>query len=76
MADIVATSTAAEEETPFPSGTADDTCCFILLDEQEYWYSQELQSCLCNNTNYKNNPISPLDFSQREYLGKFKGDNR
>jgi hypothetical protein len=29
MADIVATSTEAEEDTPFPSGTADDTCYLI-----------------------------------------------
>lgn len=26
MADILATSTEAEEETPFPSGTAEETC--------------------------------------------------
>jgi hypothetical protein len=31
MADIVATSTEAEEETPFPSGTADDTCYYIII---------------------------------------------
>lgn len=28
MADMVATSTAAEEETPFPSGTAEETWKF------------------------------------------------
>lgn len=26
MADILATSTEAEEDTPFPSGTAEQTC--------------------------------------------------
>ena len=31
MADIVATSTEAEEDTPFPSSTADETCYFIIV---------------------------------------------
>ena len=29
MADILATSTAAEEETPLPSGTAEATCKIV-----------------------------------------------
>jgi hypothetical protein len=32
MADIVATSTAADDETPFPSGTADDTYMENIYD--------------------------------------------
>lgn len=30
MADILATSTEAEEDTPLPSGTADKTCMVVL----------------------------------------------
>lgn len=30
MADILATSTDAEEDTPLPSGTADETCMVVL----------------------------------------------
>lgn len=29
MADMLATSTDAEDDTPFPSGTAEETCKFI-----------------------------------------------
>lgn len=30
IADMVATSTAAEEDTPFPSGTVEETCTVFI----------------------------------------------
>ena len=30
MADMLATSTEAEEDTPLPSGTAEETCMFEM----------------------------------------------
>jgi hypothetical protein len=33
MADMLATSTEAEEDTPLPSGTAEETCMFVILGD-------------------------------------------
>lgn len=33
MADMLATSTEAEEDTPLPSGTAEETCKFVRLED-------------------------------------------
>ena len=53
MADMVATSTEAEEDTPLPSGTVEDTCtqcldvrydsyrCTQLLKRSKIWLLQQ-----------------------------------
>lgn len=37
MADIVATSTEAEEETPLPSGTEEETCTLLQAGKSTLW---------------------------------------